>query len=188
MATLATTNIKHASSSSNNIVLNSDGTTYIPGHIIQVVQSSATSKVSNTTTTFIDSGLSGTITPSSTSSKILVFIVQSVNMKHPGSGSTSAVGGGFQILRGSTVIQEAAALDSLSRPIQIYIGNMASSVDFYFHHPMQVLDSPSTTSATTYKTQMRLAISGNSREISAQAQTDGSTDGISRMTLMEVAA
>ncbi len=37
MATLATTNIKHASSSSNNIVLNSDGTSYIPGHIIQVV-------------------------------------------------------------------------------------------------------------------------------------------------------
>jgi len=153
------------------------------GSIIQVVQSSATSKVSNTTTTFVDSGLSGTITPSSTSSKILVFIVHSVNLKQ-----STANGGGFQILRGSTVIQEAAPIDSLSRPIQIYFGNLASSMDFYFHHPIQVLDSPSTTSATTYKTQMRLAISGNSREIQAQPQTDGSTDGISRMTLFEVSA
>lgn len=183
MATLATTNIKHASSSSNNIVLNSDGTAYIPGHIIQVVQSSATSKVSNTTTTFVDSGLSGTITPSSTSSKILVFIVHSVNLKQ-----SSANGGGFQILRGSTVIQEAAPLDSLSRPIQAYLGNLSLGIDYYFHHPLQVLDSPSTTSATTYKTQFRLAVAGSSREMQAQPQTDGSTDGISRMTLMEVAA
>ena len=153
------------------------------GSVIQVVQSSATSTVSNTTTTFADSGLSGTITPTSSSSKILVYIVQSVNLKQ-----TSAVGGGFQILRGSTVIQEAAAIDASSRPIQIYFGNVASSVNWYFHHPLQVLDSPSTTSATTYKTQMRLAISGSSREISAQPQTDGSIDGISRMILMEVSA
>lgn len=153
------------------------------GSIIQVVQSSATDKVSNTTTTFVDSGLSGTITPTSASSKILVYIVHSVNLR-----VSTAVGGGFQILRGSTVIQEAGAIDSSNRPIQIYIGNMASNVDFYFHHPLQILDSPSTTSATTYKTQMRLAISGNSREIQAQPQTTGTIDGISRMTLMEVVA
>ena len=101
---------------------------------------------------------------------------------------SSANGGGFQILRGSTVIQDAAALDSLSRPIQVYLGNFASTIDFYFHHPLMVLDSPSTTSATTYKTQFRLAVAGSSREMQAQPQTDGSTDGISRMTLMEVSA
>ena len=153
------------------------------GNILQVVQSSATSKVSNTTTTFADSGLSATITPTSSSNKILVLLVQSVNLK-----MTSAVGGGFQILRGSTVIQEAGAIDSSNRPIQIYIGNFPSSTDWYFHHPMQVLDSPSTTSAITYKTQMRLAIDGSQREIQAQPQTTGSIDGISRMTLMEVSA
>ena len=183
MATLATTNIKHASSSSNNIVLNSDGTSYIPGHIIQVVNATTTTKVSNTTTTFVDSGLSGTITPSSTSSKILVLICQATNVR-----MTGAVGWGYQILRGSTVIQQAGAIDANGLPIQIYIGNMASSVDFYFHHPMQILDSPSTTSAVTYKTQQRLAVSGNSREFVSQPQSTGTINGISRMTLMEVAA
>ena len=59
---------------------------------------------------------------------------------------------------------------------------------FYFHHPMQVLDSPSTTSAVTYKTQQRLAVSGNSREFVSQPQSTGTINGISRMTLMEVAA
>ena len=73
MSTLATTNIKHASSSSNNIVLGSDGTSYIPGHIVQVKQTVKTDEFSTTSTSAVDvTGLSVSITPTSTSSKILV--------------------------------------------------------------------------------------------------------------------
>ena len=78
MATLSTTNIKHASSGSNNIVLAADGSTTISnlsnaGKILQVVQATTTDVASfSTSSSFVDGGLGATITPSAASSKILV--------------------------------------------------------------------------------------------------------------------
>ena len=91
MATLNATNLKHASSSSNNIVLGSDGSTTISnlsggGKILQVVQSvkkDATSAVSVARdTNWTGHGLSVSITPSSASSKIYItgqIMVSNVN-------------------------------------------------------------------------------------------------------------
>ena len=143
------------------------------GGIIQVVQNTTTTHASNTTTTMADTNLSASITPTSTSSKILIFISQTARIL-----MTGAVGGGFQILRGSTVIQNAD-------PVQHYLANLASNVNFYFIHNVNMIDTPSTTSATTYKTQMAVVLAGSSREI--EAQPEGSADnGISTITLMEV--
>mgnify|MGYP003324221696 CR=1 FL=1 len=95
-------------------------------------------------------------------------------------GIAGLVGGGFQILRGSTVIQ---APD----PVQHYYSYLASNVNVYFIHNTHMIDTPSTTSATTYKTQMRVVLAGSSREI--EAQPEGSSgNGLSTITLMEVAA
>ena len=86
MATLNATNLKHASSSSNNIVLASDGSVNIPtlttnssfGKILQVVSTTKTDTASNSTASqawwsYTDSSLRATITPSSASNKILLI-------------------------------------------------------------------------------------------------------------------
>lgn len=89
MATLNTTNIKHASSGSNNIVLNADGSTTISGNatcsgtatgfgggkLLQVVQggSNVASSTSVASKATADTGIQVSITPSSASSKILVI-------------------------------------------------------------------------------------------------------------------
>ena len=89
MATLNATNLKHASSGSNNIVLNSDGSTTISGNatcsgtatgfgggkLLQVVQggSNVASSQSVASKATADTGIQVSITPSSASSKILVI-------------------------------------------------------------------------------------------------------------------
>ena len=75
MSTIATTNVKHASSSSNNIVLNSDGTSYIPGHIVQVVNTVSKTRYSQdslSSGSFTNNIMTAQITPKSSSSKILI--------------------------------------------------------------------------------------------------------------------
>ena len=81
MATLNATNLKHASSGSNNIVLGSDGSTTISnlsggvGKILQVVHTIKSNgfSVSASTDNFSDiTGLSASITPASSSNKILI--------------------------------------------------------------------------------------------------------------------
>ena len=77
MATLNTTNIKHGSSSSNNIVLASDGKVTFPqntGNILQVVQLNLDGGISTTSTTFTDAtGLTQDITTTG-SNKVLVEV------------------------------------------------------------------------------------------------------------------
>lgn len=94
MATLNTTNIKHASSSSNNIVLASNGSVTIPtltatnlttnssfGKILQVKQTFVNTAVSlSGVQSYTDiSGFNVSITPSSASNKILVMVQMNVS-------------------------------------------------------------------------------------------------------------
>ena len=80
MATLNATNLKHASSGSNNIVLAADGSTTISnlsnaGKILQVVQSIKKVASSHSTSdSFVDIGLSATITPTLSTSKLLIQV------------------------------------------------------------------------------------------------------------------
>ena len=107
MATLNATNLKHASSSSNNIVLAADGSVSMPnssfGKILQVVTAELTSQTSATSTTHVDSGLTASITPTSASSKILVEYNINFYTERTGSGNYQT-DASIQVLRGSTVI------------------------------------------------------------------------------------
>ena len=181
MATLATTNIKHASSSSNNIVLNSDGTSYIPGHIIRVVQASTTTSASNTTTTFADTNLSGTITPTSSSSKILVIVQQQMFFANNASGT----GAGLKLFRDSTAIYSDPA-NSTGSYGQFISGGNITSMNHHFTKVIHILDSPNTTNAITYKTQFALYEAGNNGSAIVQNNTSPQ-NGKSFITFMEVA-
>ena len=153
------------------------------GNIIQVVQHSTSSEVSSTSTSYVDSGLSGSITTTG-NNKVLVIVNQQFRIKR----NTSRATGGFQLVRGSTVISTGPNASSGSQPFGLDIevgGSNTTSTVFLSRLSMTYLDSPSA-GTHTYKTQMATVSSGDSGQIRAQYQASGD-NGFSFLTLMEVA-
>lgn len=140
------------------------------GKVLQVLQATTTTDTSITTTTFTDTTLTGSITPSSTSSKILVLVTQNIYLSRSGSSATALV----KLVRDSTDLQQYDYI-SIDNGVStaLALGNI-----FTFTY----LDSPSTTSSVTYKTQGRTASTTNGHEARFQVTTDPST-----ITLMEIA-
>ena len=135
------------------------------GKVLQVVDAGTTSSTSTTSATFADvSGVSLSITPSATTSKILIFY--SLN----GMISTVNHGGAFRLMRDTT------ALNSPSDNYQTF----AESTVLRANVSQQYLDSPSTISATTYKVQIASNITGR------QFQAQGGQHH--RITAMEIGA
>ena len=138
------------------------------GTVLQVVQGVTSTLVSNSTTTLADTGLTATITPKSSSSKVLILVNHNSCAKGNGLANNSL---SMVLLRGATSIKTLT--DAL--------GFTDSATTLIFGTHATVLDSPSTTSATTYKTQFRNFQAGAS--VTVQAQSVEST-----ITLMEIAA
>jgi hypothetical protein len=141
------------------------------GKILQVVNATYSTETGSSSSTFADTGLTVTITPTSSSSKILVLVNQAGCWKVTNNtylflrllrGSTSIVD--FERLAGYTNSTAANAIGSCS---------------------LSYLDSPATTSATIYKTQF--ASGQNSTTVYVQTAT-ASISSASTITLMEVAA
>mgnify|MGYP005717183119 CR=1 FL=1 len=114
MATLNTTNIKHASSGSNNIVLSSNGSVNIPtlttnssfGGLKQLKSVTKTDSTSTTSTTYVDiSGMSVTLTPSAGTKCYVTY--------HLIIGIAAGWSMGIQILRDSTAIGNGSQYLSL---------------------------------------------------------------------------
>ncbi len=118
------------------------------GKVKQVVQGTTSTAYANSTTTMTDTGLSATITPTSATSKILVLVSHNSVFKTSGNANNGA---NVNLLRDSTVIS-GSYLNSYSAGTGIF--NLYSSVQIMY------LDSPNTTSATIYKTQMNNVFNG----------------------------
>jgi hypothetical protein len=145
------------------------------GAVLQVVQATTQTSVTNSTTTYADSGLTANITPSSSSSKILVLVSQSFFISLI-SGSSQF--GGFQIVRNSTPIYTPSQDGTSSFDYGISTGGTVAQL--FTRYAACYLDSPATTSSTTYKTQMRVYYPTGL--ITAQ-----NSNGTSSIILMEVA-
>ena len=138
MSTLITTNLKHASASGNNLVLNSNGTVTGAGKVLQVVQSIKTDAeaiVTGYTWTDIDD-MTVNITPGAASSKIFV-------MSDFACGSSNAYSMKIRLYRGSTHIYKGDDSDdyvSVTKRLQPY----SNSNDFYKLENASIgfLDSP----------------------------------------------
>ena len=137
--------------------------------ILQVINSSESSTVQANSSTFVDTGLTATITPISSSSKILVIVNQNVFQKSAHDTSAKHI-----LLRGSTEISIIATPLGYNALTNTEV-SATSSITF--------LDTPNTTNATTYKTQFN-RISGNGI---VYFQTSTSGQSVSTMTLMEIA-
>lgn len=111
----------------------------IPGHVVQVVNNTYTTQIS--TSTFVDVGVATSITPKSSSSKILVMATAQVNLTN---SSDITVYGHFELYRGDS--SGTSIFDGQSA--ELVNGNTTNEFGVRWH--THVLDSPATTSATTY--------------------------------------
>ena len=137
------------------------------GKIGQVIHASTVTQVTDTAASHIDTGLSATITPTSTSSKILIHITQAFGKN----SNNTQVDANLQ--RDSTVI--------VSEWLNDDIRTGDATTLFPGHSALCWLDSPSTTSAVTYKTTFRNAAASGT----VYAQGNNSRSSI---ILMEVLA
>ena len=136
--------------------------------VLQVVNGVTGTLVSSSSTTLADTGLSATITPSSTSSKILVLVSQAGCGKED-NGASGLV---LALLRGATNIVQFESFGG-------YTG--AAGTSFVGSCSTTYLDSPSTTSATTYKTQL-------ANRAAANVVRCQQASAVSTITLMEISA
>jgi len=144
---------------SGTVLTSASNTGFPAGSILQVVSTTKTNSFSTSSTSFTDvTGLSVSITPSSASNKILVFI--SCSMAASADDKVLPL----QLFRDSTAI--GLADQSGSNKLRTSGGAMsAQNVSDLFvetnNVSFQYLDSPSTTSSTTYKIQTRAGTSGS---------------------------
>jgi hypothetical protein len=162
-----------------------DGTNLITGlpagSVLQVVQTFKSDAFSSTDNGFFDiTGLSVAITPSSSSNKVLVISDLAI-----GSSDLYSYNHGFKVLRGSTDIGiSTAGSTNLSGGINMYLSG--GTIPYLFGTTKFFLDSPSTTSATTYKVQ-GTKISASGTFYLNRKGADTSIGGASSITVMEVA-
>ena len=130
------------------------------GKVLQVVTATDSSARTTTSTSFVtvSNTLSVAITPSSSSNKIFV-IVNTTGMRLAGSSGNAA----FTIYRGSTNLGSADGLNLN------YFGAL-NSTDFIFFVAMSLLDSPSTTSATTYQVYFKTSNASNGAILTQQSK------------------
>jgi hypothetical protein len=136
------------------------------GKVLQVVNATTTTGVTSSSTTYVDTTLTATITPTLATSKILILISQQIEK------ATGAAGNGLNMrfFRGATQLLQHADL--------LYTGTNIYNVGMY---SINYLDNPATTSATTYKTQF-----ANGTAASNVAVQTGSS--VSSITLLEIGA
>lgn len=136
--------------------------------ILQVVSGSTSTIVSNSTTTLADTGLTATITPQSTSSKILVIVSQTYG-KNAGNASNAVI----------SVIKRDATTVSTFQGAALYTG---TTVDFVGPAACAVLlDTPATISAVTYKTQF-------CNFTGAASVSANTNSALATITLLEISA
>ena len=111
--------------------------------VVQIVNATYSTEATSSSSTYADTGLTATITPTSASNQILVLVNQN------GCGKTAAnqfQGLYLQLVRGGTQLNEFA-INSLYTETTLRMTNLSFSTSY--------LDSPATTSATTYKTRFK---------------------------------
>ena len=152
-----------------------------PGSVIQVVSVVTTSPASTQGQTYVDSGLSATITPSSATSKIYVSVTLVSSQNTPGTATN------FLLLRNSTSI---AIGDVAGSRTQASSGFFSSSGGEVTPIAISFLDSPNAASAVTYKVQIRSNVNGIQSVINRSNSDEDSANKIrtaSTITLMEIA-
>ncbi|MSX44189.1 MAG: hypothetical protein F2774_08195 [Actinobacteria bacterium] len=145
------------------------GTVFPAGAVLQVVNATYATLASTTSSTYSDTGLTATITPTRNTSKILVF-VSANGLGRATLNSTVKL----QLVRNATSILAFENGASFTGTTTLNV--VASSTNY--------LDSPATTSATTYKLQFAVDIAA-AATVYLNYNLNATTT--STITLMEIA-
>lgn len=135
------------------------------GSVLQVINFNTTSQTSTTSTSFVTTNITASITPTSATSKILIIATYISN-------DTNVSGQSFH-----TLYRNSTNLGGVNGMTQFYLG---SSIPMSAPINMMYLDSPATTSATSYTAYVR---SGGGQTINIVPNGENGT-----ITLMEIAA
>jgi hypothetical protein len=147
------------------------------GKLLQVVSALITTDTTIASTTLADSGITLAITPSSATSKVLVMISANFTAYR----ASEYAYGKYKILRGATTIWDATQND-----FAFGMDTSGGGVTYnriYSQPTLIYLDSPATTSSTTYKLQAAAYVTSNSGAV--RCQVDGNPSSI---TLLEIGA
>jgi len=141
------------------------------GSVLQVVTGSYGTTVSSSTSTLVNTGLTASITPTSNTSKILVLVYHNACAK---GASNSALR--IALLRGASIILNIDDGNCYTATTTALYGNGAIAASY--------LDSPATTSSTTYSTQF----CSSTNNAVVYVQNYYTAYATSTITLMEIAA
>ena len=155
-------------STSAAIFIKGAGAAASSGAVVQVKSASTTTQASSSSVTFADTGLSVSITPTSASNKILVFVCQN-GLNKSNADVNNALD--INLYRGATSIAIVVQAASFTNSTLLLNGETAAQT---------FLDAPATTSAITYKTMFR---NNGGNLASIKVQQDGA---LSTITVMEV--
>lgn len=165
--------------------LESDVAGFTSGKILQVVSTTKTDTFSTTNTTFTDvTGLTVSITPSSASSKVLVIVNLVFGYSGTGAAHIKLNGGNI-----SSYVGDAAG-NRVRGVSNVYTNTGLRNDLVAWNQPMLYLDSPATTSSTTYAAQIRVGSTGTVyvNRSEEDADTVEYVRGASTITVMEVSA
>ena len=157
-----------------------------PARILQVTQNVIKGTFVTTSQTEVDTNISHSITPYYSTSRILV-IVNATGAAH------NSLGGDLRLYRGSTNIVQADTNGSNSRASMgsLWTGDGAGDGGMLFTTSLTYVDSPSTTSSTTYKLRCRSYSGGVVRINNHEDANTSNADmlvGCSYITLIELAS
>ena len=148
------------------------------GKVLQVVSTTFTTATSVTGKTFASTGLTLAITPSLATSKVLILVQLEINNAR---NSADSSGCAIRLKRGSTVINSPYNATSTSKSLDYYISGSTGTRVLGGILPMTYLDSPATTSSTTYLVEM-----ANEDASGVTTAQDGGS--MSTITLLEIGA
>ena len=144
------------------------------GKVLQIVSATYSTATTIASTSFTDSGLTASITPTSATSKILVMVNQQVYV----SRLIEQQGAGMQI-----VLAASNIFTGDPEQFYIYVGVGSNAGQFGTQATVLYVDSPSSTSSLAYKTQWKVASTANSGQVVAQ-----NASGLSSIILIEIGA
>lgn len=159
------------------------------GRIVQVQSATKTDTFSTSSTSFTDvTSLSVSITPKSATNKIIVTVTTNAVLV---SGVSAAYGAVLTVVRDSTNLVNPSSPGSRTKAIS-KTNNQGLAAGAYYSTPVNFtfLDSPATTSATTYKVQA-LSTGGSTLYVNRLWSDDDNANGVrfvSTITVMEVKA
>jgi hypothetical protein len=150
------------------------------GKVLQVVQATTATETVIQSTSYNDSGLSGSITPTSSSSRILVFVTQPFSIGNSPDSGTFILG--YQLHR--KIGSGSYSLIYNPSPNNNEFIGIWSTVAYLNNVSLSYVDSPATTSQVTYKTMARENTTANNTNITFQ-RTNTAT---STLIMMEIGA